>query len=191
MAGADITLGLDVVGADVPAAVLNAVGRRAGDMTDVMTAIGDALVRSTHVRMEREQAPDGTAWQKSRRAAETGGRTLYKIGHLYQSITSQAGPDSVAVGSDVVYAAIHQFGGDVQHAARVQTIYRRLADMQAERPAPFVKRGRATFVSNHQVAAHTVTMPARPYLGVSADDQAEILAVVEDAFLLAMQDAGR
>lgn len=170
MSGADVIFDVSVVGADVPAAVMAALSARAEDMTDLMGAIGDALVRSTHVRMEREQAPDGTPWIKSRRAAETGGRTLYMAGHLSRSITFEAARDRVAVGTNLVYAAIHQYGG---------TIKPKTPGGKLRFPVP----------GGHAVVA-SVTIPDRRYLGLGVGDPEEILAQVEDAFRLAMAAAG-
>ncbi|MDE0392819.1 MAG: phage virion morphogenesis protein [Rhodospirillales bacterium] len=83
----------------------------------IMDAIGRYLVGSAHRRFERERAPDGTPWLKSARAIAEGGRTLTNTGQLRNSIahTVTDGGRAVEVGSGVVYAAIHQFGG---HAGR-------------------------------------------------------------------------
>ena len=80
---------------------------------DIMDAIGKYLVASTHRRFERERAPDGTPWLRSARAIAEGGRTLTDTGRLRGSITHTVtdGGRAVEVGSSVVYAAIHQFGG--------------------------------------------------------------------------------
>ena len=80
---------------------------------DIMDRIGRYLVVSTHRRFERERAPDGTPWLKSARAAAEGNPTLSDTGRLHGSIAHALtdGGHGVEVGSNVVYAAIHQFGG--------------------------------------------------------------------------------
>ena len=80
---------------------------------DIMDRIGRYLVASTYRRFERERAPDGTPWLKSARAVAEGNRTLTDTGRLRGSIvhTLTDGGHGVEVGSNVVYAAIHQFGG--------------------------------------------------------------------------------
>ena len=78
-----------------------------------MDEIGRYLVVSTLRRFERERGPDGTPWLKSARAIADGGRTLTDTGRLRGSIAHtviDAG-HAVEVGSNVDYAAIHQFGG--------------------------------------------------------------------------------
>ena len=80
---------------------------------DIMDRIGRYLVASTHRRFERERAPDGTPWLKSARVIAEGGQTLTDTGRLRGSIAYVLtdGGRGVEVGTNVVYAAIHQFGG--------------------------------------------------------------------------------
>ena len=79
----------------------------------VMDRIGRYLVASTLQRFERERGPDGKPWLKSARALAEGGKTLTDTGRLRGSIahTVTEGGRAVEAGSNVVYAAIHQFGG--------------------------------------------------------------------------------
>ena len=79
----------------------------------IMDRIGRYLVASTLRRFESERAPDGTPWLKSARAVAEGGQTLTDSGRLRRSIAHVVtdGGRAVEVGSNVVYAAIHQFGG--------------------------------------------------------------------------------
>ena len=77
---------------------------------DMFDAVGQLLVTSTILRFVRGVGPDGKAWKPSRRAIEQGGQTLVDKQFLRNSITHIAGSDGVDVGTNVVYAAIHQFG---------------------------------------------------------------------------------
>ena len=87
----------------------------------VMDQVGRYLVSSTLRRFERERAPDGKPWLKSARALAEGGRTLTDTGRLRSSIahTVTEGGHVVEVGSNVLYAAIHQFGGRAGRGRRV------------------------------------------------------------------------
>lgn len=82
----------------------------------LLAAIGNELVTSVSRRFETGTAPDGSRWPESLRARLTGGQTLIKSGRLRDSI-AETGPQltarSVEVGTNVVYAAIHQFGGTI------------------------------------------------------------------------------
>ena len=86
-----------------------------------MDRIGSYLVASTHRRFAAERGPDGKPWLKSARAIADGGRTLTYTGRLRGSIAYRLtdGGRAVEVGSNVVYAAIHQFGGSVGRGRKV------------------------------------------------------------------------
>ena len=72
--------------------------------------IGQTLVSSTLDRFEAGRGPDALPWRPSRRAREQGGQTLVDTSRLRDSIHWRAHDDGVEVGTNVVYAAIHQFG---------------------------------------------------------------------------------
>lgn len=109
----------------------------------LMASVGDALVSGTIRRFTREESPKGEKWQPSQRAAAEGGQTLSDTARLRKSINYGATPKEVMVGSNAVYARIHQMGG---------------------------KTGKG----------HKVTMPARPFLGVSDADMAEVRETIND-----------
>jgi len=76
------------------------------------------------------------------------------------SITHRASQDSVEVGTNKIHAAVHQFGATI-------------VPTQAEH-LRFMLGGRL-------VKADSVTIPARPYVGVSAEDGRMIEETVVDA----------
>lgn len=73
--------------------------------------IGSQLASSVAQRFKDGVDPDGNPWEPSERAKREGGKTLVDHEVLKSSITYNAYTDSVEVGSNMVYAAIHQFGG--------------------------------------------------------------------------------
>ena len=128
------------------------------DPTPIMRGIAAIGENSTRERFETETAPDGTRWKPSIRARMTGGRTLTKDGHLSGSITSKYGRNFAEWGSNRIYAGIHQVGGDI-HAKGGGFLRFRLAG--------------GGFRS-----VKSVTIPARPFLGVSDEDKADMLDLV-------------
>ena len=102
--------------------------------------MGNYMVSATQGRMRRGVKPDGSPQKPLKRRV---GVPLIDSGRLRGSITHEASEDQVVIGTNVIYAAIQQFGG---------------------------KAGRG----------HKVTIPARPYLGVSDQDEQEIGAIVRD-----------
>lgn len=77
------------------------------DATDLFDEIGSALVSSTQARFATSTAPDGSAWKPVLR----GGKPLVDQGILVGSITHAANADGIEVGTNLIYGAIHQFGG--------------------------------------------------------------------------------
>ena len=79
----------------------------------LLAEIGETVKTQTMRRFEHETAPDGSRWSQSLRAKLEGGQTLTDTGRLRDSITYAVAMDngSVEVGTNVVYAAIHQEGG--------------------------------------------------------------------------------
>lgn len=92
-------------------AMLNELAGRMDDLTPVMQTIGEIIVEQTDTAFETGVAPDGTAWPASGRALATGGQTLIDTAVLRNSINVLATDNQVEVGTNVLYAAIHQLGG--------------------------------------------------------------------------------
>ena len=64
-----------------------------------------------------------------------------------------------------VVAATQEFGGTVQVPEHQVDVYRKLAkDGDFLREGRFVKRSQSNFQTTHAVPAHSVTIPARPFM---------------------------
>ena len=92
-------------------AMLNELAGRMDDLTPVMQTIGEIIVEQADTAFETGVAPGGTAWPASGRAQATGGQTLIDTAVLRNSINVLATDNQVEVGTNVLYAAIHQLGG--------------------------------------------------------------------------------
>lgn len=84
------------------------------NMSPMFREIGAYFDSETARRFREGIGPDGSPLEPSQRALETGGKTLVDRGHLRDSYTSRllGTGDGVEHGSNMVYAAIHHFGGD-------------------------------------------------------------------------------
>lgn len=137
------------------------------DLHPLMDAIGRVLVNGAIERIaDTNTSADGVAWPKSLRAELDGGKTLLHSGRLMRSITSEAGARQVVVGSNLIYAGVHQTGA---------TIRAKTAEGLA-----------FTLANGEQVVVGQVTIPARPYLGISRDeveDVSDLTAAHFDALL--------
>jgi phage gpG-like protein len=133
-----------------------------GGATPAFQGMGRVLLSGLQLRFRKGVAPDGTAWKKSRRVIESGGQTLRDKGILRNSFSYVATGNSVTIGTNVIYAAIHHFGGTIRHPGGTRFV---LVD------------GEARFVSNSFMGPvhgltkpHPIPMPARPILGASKSD---------------------
>lgn len=151
--------------------------------SDIMNRLGEYLQTSTQDRFTTQTAPDGTPWQPlkaryARRKKYNPDKILTLRGYLRSGIRHQVtGDDSVEVGANLAYAAIHQLGGTIDMPARQATVrYRSVAGrtLFASR-----KHKRAT-ERQVSIGKHQVVMPARPYLGISEADDQEIREIILD-----------
>ena len=133
------------------------------DMTPVMNQIGEYLITSTKKRFGKGVDPDGNPWAANSPvtlARKKGTRPLFgESNQLNTQIFHEAGPTQVEVGSPMVYAGVQQFGA-----------------AQGEFGA-FIgkdKKGRDHF---HSIPWGDV--PARPFIGVSEEDETALTKIVE------------
>ena len=127
------------------------------DMTPVMDAIGALLVSNTQARFSEGVAPSGEKWKPSLRAELEGGQTMMDGGDLYRSIAHKASRDQVEVGTNKIYAAVHQFGATIR-----------------AKNVPFLRFK----VGGRFVSKPSVTIPARPFIGFDATDKKDVEALV-------------
>lgn len=177
MAGTRIDVTVDDAALTATIARLQAAGV---NLRPGMEEIAGDLEESARERFSTATGPDGLPWAPSRRAQREGGKTLIDSGQLLASLTSEATALEAVAGTNKEYAALHQFGGVVQRAARTVTTFRRIAGrMDSFASWRFVRRSRANFAEDHQVAAHKAVYPARPFLGVDEGGGARFLGYLE------------
>lgn len=134
------------------------------DKKKINAVIGDAMRSSTLERFKLGKDPTGKRWQTSIRAASEGGKTLIKTAQLRNSIRTKSDASGFALGTNVKYAATHQFGepGRTIRAKRGTALRFKIGDQWVSKKA--VK----------------VSIPDRPFLGLSDEDMQQIKATVED-----------
>ncbi|WGE51136.1 phage virion morphogenesis protein [Actinobacillus equuli subsp. haemolyticus] len=128
--------------------------------------MGETLLEIHSIRFTQQQAPDGTPWQPladwyrdSKKYNQDKILTLH--GDLRGTLRYQADNHGVIFGSDRPYAAIHQFGGTIKpknkKILKLGTLY-----------------------------ARSIIIPARPWLGISADNEQRLIEIarnhLENAF---------
>lgn len=151
--------------------------QRARDPRGMFENIGLALVTSTQHRFETSTAPDGSIWPPSLRALASGGRTLVLSTRLMRSITFQASASGVEIGTNVIYAAIHQFGGAILQAAR-QAVLHFKTNKRTGRTR-FAKPSKADRAQKVAIGAREIRMPARSFIGLDENDPGTIIKAAE------------
>ena len=130
---------------------LKELHKRLGSLEELMDAIGEKLLDSTHERMSREEDPEGNRWQElspnyaAAKKALYGDKLMLQITeNLFSTLVWQSGSDFVQVGSPLIYSGTQQHG---------------LPDKNVE---------------------------ARPYLGLSLEDERTVYELIEDYILEAL-----
>ncbi len=125
------------------------------DGQSLLSGLGRLIREQTVARIQSGgPAPGGEAWRPN---LERRTPILHRSGALARSIDYRAGASQLVVGSGLVYAAIHQFGGVIRPKDKPRLAFR---------------------IGNRLVFAGSVTMPKRPYLGLSAEDRQEAARAV-------------
>ena len=126
------------------------------DLTPILTDIGEHLLNSSRERFIAEEAPDGSDWAslsettKSRKKKNKE-KILTHRGHLRGTLNYQVTGDELFIGSPRIYAGTHQFGA---RKGQYGTTSR-------GGPIPWGD------------------IPARPFLGISHEDRAEIRNILQ------------
>lgn len=118
-------------------------------------------------------------WIKDKRLS--GPRSKDRLGvisnRLRSSITTspaeQSGDTfSVKIGTNVVYAPIHEFGGVIHKKAAIRTIwFKKFKSGKRKGRLLFSKEKNASFGSELDFRAHDINMPARPFLRPGLEDE--------------------
>jgi phage virion morphogenesis protein len=112
-----------------------------------LAAIGALVESQSKARFDERRSPEGDqwpAWSAGYAASRARGHSLLVAsGALRDSIAWELDADELAIGTNLVYGAIHQFGG------------------------------------TEDMPAGPAAIPAREYLGVSEDNETEILDALE------------
>ncbi|MGN0710499.1 MAG: phage virion morphogenesis protein [Anaerovoracaceae bacterium] len=134
------------------------------DKSKMSSVLAENLRTSTIQRFRESKSPEGKKWTESKRVKEIGGKTLVDTAGLRNSIHSKAESSGFAIGTNLKYAATHQFGAE-----------NRLIRAKKARGLHFRMNGEWVNVK----AVH-VSIPARPFLGISEEDLQEMQSTMEE-----------
>ena len=155
----------------------------ARDTSGLMRRLGEYLLESTQRRFKDQVKPNGEKWKElderyARRKKRTKDKVLTLRGYLRSYIHYQVmGADAVEVGSNQKYAAIHQFGGEIDKPERQAAVRYRSVAGRVLFAGKKHKRATERAVT---IPVHFVKIPARPFLGLSAEDDREISRIIRE-----------
>lgn len=133
------------------------------DFAKLHENIGEGLISTTHERFRNGRAPNGSKWKRGLKGT---GQTLVQSRLLRNSITKRFSYEGVEVGTNVKYARIHQKGGTIR-----------------AKKAKFLRfKGGSRWAMKK-----SVKIPARPFIGISADDKQEIMRLFRETISEAMK----
>jgi len=142
--------------------MIERIARRASDFRPLLAVMGERMRQSIGRNFREGGRPE--KWKPSRRAKAKGGQTLIDTGRLRSSITYEAGPRELKVGTNVVYARIHQLGGRIEGVFGVRAHSRLLRQAFGRPVAP-----RRVTVRAYSRRVD-MELPARPFLVVQPED---------------------
>ncbi|KAF0231662.1 MAG: hypothetical protein FD175_570 [Beijerinckiaceae bacterium] len=121
------------------------------DGAALMTGIARMVQEQTRRRITSEKtAPSGAAWKPNRE----GTPILYKSGALARSIDYSVSGDTAIIGSGLIYAGVHQNGATIVPKKAKRLVFR---------------------LGNRTVFARKVTIPARPFIGLSSENAEDVI----------------
>ena len=105
--------------------------------------VGEHLMKRLKVRFKNEQAPDGSRWQahspvtianRLKRFGNSPLTILRQSGHLASNFNYEASDAHTKVGTPVLYAAIHHFGGKAGRGHKVTIPARPILGIEPDDP---------------------------------------------------------
>lgn len=186
---------------------LNRLVEAGRNLTPAMRTIRMVLLSQAEKNFADQAGPAGR-WDipplkpatRKDRAKRGKSQILQDSGRLAASVTAGGGSDATSawIGSNAVYAAIHQLGGDIERAAysswvRLRTDRKGVLVRQDDHPnlAVFAKdKHKRAVKKRYTTGPYTIHIPARPYLpatqaglqaGVSEAIVAELARYIEGA----------
>jgi phage virion morphogenesis protein len=168
MTGVTLTLGPE---AQELQETLRQLQTRLGDLRIPLADVGEYLLRSHRQRWNAQESPDGIKWTPLSRAyaarkPKNADKILVLNGYLRDLLRYQVTNDTLEFGTDRPYGALHQFGAR-QGAFGIQTV-----SIKAHQ-----RKGRPVKAHQRRQAIPWGNVPARPWLGLSAADEGEILTL--------------
>jgi len=169
--------------------VFNKLVMKLKNKSPLMMKISGIMLDEVHQNFDSQGRP---AWrvlaQKTiedrRRKGHWPGKILQRKGGgggLLGSITNHYDDNSSQVGTNKIYAALHQFGGTINQAAR-SSIYTQTRYSRGDKKGKFkhISKSKRQFGEGFTFKARTFTVPPRPFLSISDQGIKDIEQAIVD-----------
>ena len=138
------------------------------DLAAVHRDMGQELQLLVQRGFEGEHAPDGTPWQPLAKSTVRKRGSAHPILHVSGSMARthvRADATGAVIGSNLVYAAMHQYGGEIKRTGgSVKLHFKTFKRGPRKGKTLFSKVEQATHGMRATVGAHSIRIPARPWL---------------------------
>lgn len=129
----------------------------------VIPAFAERIRRSIQLNFSREGRPD--KWKKSKRVAEKGGQTLSLSGKLRNSFSYRVKGNKITIGTNIIYAKIHNFGGEINKIVTVKEHKRNIKQAFGKS----LESVKAIVIGSHQRKMNT-KIPKRQFMMIQRED---------------------
>lgn len=145
----------------------------------VLDEVGDNLTEMRRARFIRGQGPNRVPWKAKRPRKDGKNLPLVVSGRLRDTLAWRREGDAVLIGSDLPYARIHEFGGQIRQYAYSRKVGFRAGTVRGQQRLVFARRKEATSFKPVTYGERLINIPARPFLATDAEDTAEIRDIVD------------
>lgn len=142
------------------------------DRSSLMADVSEIMLAAVRENFAQGGRP---AWKPTGR----GGDILRNSNRLLGSIQPRSSHNEAVVGTNVVYAAIHNFGGEIKRKAGTADTYHSVGKDGSFKKG-FVRRSRANFAMTHNRKASSFNMPQREFMHLTPNDENEIVDAIND-----------
>lgn len=156
------------------------------DVTDFERSLGELILKMEHRQplmkvlahsmwdaveenFAQQGRPAWMGWSRKYAKQRGPGQILQRSGRLASSVIPYSDNDAAVVGTNVVYAAIHNFGGTINMPSRSQQAYYRM-DKSGRPGNRFSRKSQADYSEWHTIPSYQITMPRREFLRLTETD---------------------
>lgn len=146
--------------------------QRIQNLKPVMQVIAQDMMTTKDMNFRNQQSPDGVKWDlltiptinARRNKKKTSIKILQDTGRLKASFTTESDNKTAKIGSNVEYAAIHQYGGTINKNARSGYMY---FGNNKYGEYGLVKKKKAILKKGVTYQSHTIVIPQRQMIGLT------------------------